>query len=213
MKAAYTDPAMEGSDRPAPGPVPHPGLSAAGRTSENEGMNRVLVGILSAVLLSCSHGADTAVATRDSFIQVMVELRRAANQAAGDTAAFAARREQILLDAGVTEGQLHAYIEVHGRDVEHMARVWETINTRLSDLEEQPEPLEDADPPAGESGTEAVLPDGDAPQQNDSPPARRPAADPDDPGGRSDLLLWGSPLIGGVELARSESVSAAQDGR
>jgi hypothetical protein len=119
--------------------APHPNLSGTGWNSENEDMNRVLVGILSAVLLSCSPGADSTVVSSDSFIQVMVDLRRAANEAAGDTAAFAARREQILLDAGVTEEQLHAYVEAHGRDVGHMARVWETINSRLSPLEEQPD--------------------------------------------------------------------------
>jgi hypothetical protein len=156
--------------------TPPPDLSAAGWNSENEDMNRVLVGILSAVLLSCSPGADSAIVTSDSFIQVMVDLRRAANQAAGDTAAFAARREQILLDAGVTEEQLHAYVEAHGRDVEHMARVWETINTRLSQLEEQPETPDD-DAPADGSGTEAGLPDEDPRQQNDLPPARRTASD------------------------------------
>jgi hypothetical protein len=138
-------------------------------------MNRVLVGILSAALLSCGTGADTTGVTSDSFVQVMVELRRAANQAAGDTAAFAARREQILLGAGVTEEQLHEYVEAHGRNVEHMARIWETINTRLSDLDEQPL---DADVPADADGTEGVRQEEDPWQQAEPPPARQTESEP-----------------------------------
>jgi hypothetical protein len=138
-------------------------------------MNRVLLGILSAALLSCGTGADTTGVTDDSFVQVMVELRRAANQAAGDTTAFAARREQILLDAGVTEEQLQDYVETHGRNVEHMARLWETINTRLSDIEE--EPL-DAEAPADDSGTEGVRSDEEPWQQAEPPPARQTESEP-----------------------------------
>jgi hypothetical protein len=138
-------------------------------------MNRVLVGVLSAVLLSCGTGADTTGVTSDSFVQVMVELRRAANEAAGDTAAFAARRQQILLDAGVTEEQLHGFVEAHGRNVEHMARIWETINTRLSDLEEQPL---DAEAPADGSGTEGVRSDEVPWQQAEPTPARQTESEP-----------------------------------
>jgi hypothetical protein len=116
-------------------------------------MKRVLVGILSAALLSCGTNAETTGVTSDSFIEVMVELRRTANEAAGDTVAFAARREQILLDAGVTEEQLREYVEAHGRNVEHMARIWEMINTRLADIEEQPL---DTEAPADDSGAEGV---------------------------------------------------------
>jgi hypothetical protein len=138
-------------------------------------MNRVLVGILSAALLSCGTGAETTGVTSDSFIQVMVELRRTASQAAGDTVAFAARREQILLDAGVTEEQLREYVEAHGHNVEHMARIWETINTRISDLEEQPL---DAEAPADDSGSEGVRSDEEPWQQAEPPPARQTESEP-----------------------------------
>jgi hypothetical protein len=104
-----------------------------------------------------------------------VELRRAANEAAGDTAAFAARREQILLDAGVTEEQLHAYVEAHGRNAEYMARIWETINTRLSDIEEQPL---DAESPPDESGSEGVHSDEEPWQQAEPPPERQTESEP-----------------------------------
>jgi hypothetical protein len=138
-------------------------------------MNRVLVGILSATLLSCGAGAETTGMTSDSFIEVMVELRRTANQAAGDTIAFVARREQILLEAGITEEQLREYVEAHGRDVEHMARIWEAINTRLADLEEQPL---DAEAPADDSGLEGVRSDEEPWQQAEPPPARQTESEP-----------------------------------
>jgi hypothetical protein len=138
-------------------------------------MNRILVGILSAALLSCGTGAETTGVTSDSFIEVMVELRRTANQAAGDTVAFAARRVQILLDAGTTEEKLREYVEAHGRNVEHMARIWEAINTRLSHLEEQ---LEDAGAPADGSVTEGVHSDEEPWQQAEPPPAHQTESEP-----------------------------------
>jgi hypothetical protein len=64
----------------------------------------------------------------------MVELRKAA-RGVQDTTAFAARRQAILADAGVTEAQLRAYLTTHIRDLEHLAAVWESINVRLAEEE------------------------------------------------------------------------------
>lgn len=69
------------------------------------------------------------------FIDVVVELRRAA-LSLPEPAAFAARKQQILSDAGVTEEELRAYITAHERDLSHMAAVWESINVRLADPEQ-----------------------------------------------------------------------------
>lgn len=81
-------------------------------------------------------GAGTGLA-HDRFVDVIVSLRQAANQTYGDPAAFAAQRDRILADAGVTEQELRVYVETHARDLEHMAAVWDSVNARLADPEVQ----------------------------------------------------------------------------
>jgi hypothetical protein len=93
---------------------------------------RTLVLAFAAALSACDARGDATGIATDDFIDVIVELRRASENTLEDTAAFAVRRDRILAEAGVTVEDLQAYVEAHGRDVEHMARVWETINARLS---------------------------------------------------------------------------------
>lgn len=101
-------------------------------------MNRklkLLALVLSAGLwASCDRGHDGTGLSQTRFIEVIVELRRASLRLE-DPAAFAARKQQILADAGVTEEQLRAYITAHERDLSHMAAVWESINVRLAEPE------------------------------------------------------------------------------
>jgi hypothetical protein len=82
---------------------------------------------------ACSPGRDATGIDTDRFVDVVVELRRAAFELRGDPATFELRRDSILDDAGVTEDQLRAYVERHGTDLEHMAEVWAAINTRLAE--------------------------------------------------------------------------------
>jgi len=79
----------------------------------------------------CDRETEPAGLPQSRFIDVMVELRKAA-QGVQDTAAFAARRQAILTEAGVTEEQLRAYLTTHIRDLDHLAAVWESINVRLT---------------------------------------------------------------------------------
>jgi hypothetical protein len=82
-------------------------------------------------LAGCERASEPAGLPQSRFIDVMVELRKAA-RGVQDTAVFAARRQQVLADAGVTEEQLRAYLTTHIRDLDHLAAVWESINVRLS---------------------------------------------------------------------------------
>lgn len=83
----------------------------------------------------CQREAEPAGLPQSRFIEVMVELRKAAREVA-DSAAFAARKQQILADKGVTEEQLRTFLTTHIRDLDHLAAVWESINVRLT--EDQP---------------------------------------------------------------------------
>jgi hypothetical protein len=96
-------------------------------------MQRGLLSVLLvtvAAVCGCARDTDTTGLPQRRFIEVIVELRRAAQD--GETAQFAARKQQILEKAGVTEEQLRAYVKTHERDLEHMAAVWESINVRLT---------------------------------------------------------------------------------
>jgi hypothetical protein len=98
-------------------------------------MKRSRLTILHCMLLvslaGCQRTSEPAGLPQSRFIEVMVELRKAA-RGVQDTAAFEARRQQVLADAGVTEEQLRAYLAQHMRDLDELAAVWESINVRLT---------------------------------------------------------------------------------
>ena len=92
--------------------------------------------VLLALLAGCERETEPAGLPQSRFIQVMVELRKAA-RGVQDSAAFEARKQQVLADAGVTEAQLRAYLAAHVRDLDHLAAVWESINVRLTKEEQK----------------------------------------------------------------------------
>jgi hypothetical protein len=92
--------------------------------------------MLLASFAGCQREAEPSGLPQSRFIEVMVELRKAA-QGVQDSAAFATRRAQILADAGVTEAQLRAYLTTHIRDLDHLAATWESINVRLTEKEQK----------------------------------------------------------------------------
>jgi hypothetical protein len=94
---------------------------------------RIFVMAAVAVLLAaCAREPATGISD-EQFIDVVVELRRAAVEHREDHEAFQARKDAILQQSGVEEEQLRQYVEVRGRDLQHMAEVWATINERLSE--------------------------------------------------------------------------------
>jgi hypothetical protein len=96
----------------------------------------ILLCIFLAALAGCERETEPAGLPHSRFIQVMVELRKAA-RGVQDSAAFEARKQQVLADAGVTEAQLRAYLAAHIRDLDHLAAVWESINVRLAEEEQK----------------------------------------------------------------------------
>jgi len=86
-------------------------------------------------LLAAGCGADRP--TREGktiapevFIETYVELRRAA-RALDDSAAWEARKREILNAHGVTEEALEAFVEARGGDVLFLKALWDTIEARL----------------------------------------------------------------------------------
>ncbi|HSM06785.1 MAG TPA: hypothetical protein VK858_19320 [Longimicrobiales bacterium] len=76
-------------------------------------------------------GAMPETLDRETFVAVMVELRKAA-LAESDATLRPSEREQILGGHGVTEEDLLTFAEVHGQDPTYMAEVWRDIETRLN---------------------------------------------------------------------------------
>lgn len=96
---------------------------------------RVLVLGLALLLSGCAAEENRFGASDERFVQTMVELRRAALTAGSDTAEFMRLRDAVLEEHGVTEEELRAYVESRGGDLDHMAVVWDSVVSRLSDPE------------------------------------------------------------------------------
>ena len=92
--------------------------------------------LLGLALLLSGCGEDSAFGASDErFVQTMVELRRAALEAGTDTAEFMRLRSAVLEDQGVTEEELRAYVRARGGDPDHMAEVWDSVVSRLTEPE------------------------------------------------------------------------------
>lgn len=85
---------------------------------------------LAVVLFACGGGDDAATIDRETFVSAYVDLRTEAlfNDSSRITDE---ERTQVLQQYGVTEDDLLAFADVHGRDVEYMRNVWDEIEERL----------------------------------------------------------------------------------
>jgi hypothetical protein len=81
--------------------------------------------------LACGEAAPNEPVTRDTFVQVIVDLRRAAAGASSQQE-FEARRAEILRQAGVSDSALVEYARVHAGELDYMSAVWDSIDARLS---------------------------------------------------------------------------------
>ena len=78
-------------------------------------------------LAACGTGtASNDGVETDTFVATYVELRLATLRAGVDAIPHA-DRDQILSDHGVSEDDLLQFVELHGRDPQFMASVWDTI--------------------------------------------------------------------------------------
>jgi hypothetical protein len=97
----------------------------------------LLLLLLLPLLSGCGRRADATGIDDDQFVEAMVQLRRAAERTRLQPDSFPPERERVLANAGVTEEQLLAYVQAHGTDLQHMATIWESINQRLADPDDQ----------------------------------------------------------------------------
>lgn len=79
----------------------------------------------------CGSAAPNEPMTRDTFVEVMVDLRRAAAESASQQE-FEARRSEILRQAGVSDSALLEYTRVHAGELDYMSALWDSIDARLS---------------------------------------------------------------------------------
>jgi len=69
---------------------------------------------------------------KDAFIAAYVDLRLAALRNGGTI--DMRLRETVLSNHGVTEDDLLAFAEAHGRDVSFMSEVWQEVERRLDSI-------------------------------------------------------------------------------
>jgi len=89
----------------------------------------VLLGMLLA--LGCEQAAEPPLADQ-AFVDVMVALRRASYEVE-DEAEWQARKTAVLAEAGLSEGELEAYVKHFAEDPGHLAAMWDSVATRLRD--------------------------------------------------------------------------------
>ena len=76
---------------------------------------------------------------RESFIDAYVELRVAALQAE-DQKLTVQLRDGVLHGMELQESDLLDFVEVHGKDVQFMRRLWEEVDSIFQDRRNAPEP-------------------------------------------------------------------------
>jgi len=79
----------------------------------------------------CRERASAAVLDRETFIEVMVALRREA-VASPDSLVFDARRGEILANAGVTDSALYGFVRAMERHPDEMSTIWDAIDARVN---------------------------------------------------------------------------------
>jgi hypothetical protein len=83
-------------------------------------------------------GSEDAI-PRESFIKAYVELRVAALQAPGQEVTVQLR-DGVLDGMELQESDLLDFVEVHGKDVQFMRRLWEEVDSIFRDRRRPPEP-------------------------------------------------------------------------
>ena len=82
----------------------------------------------------------------EAFVEIIVELREAERAAVVEDSAdvvFAARKEEILAERGVTEEDVRDFVRLHEGDFELMDALWDTIAQRLKYVPDADDPEPD----------------------------------------------------------------------
>ena len=102
--------------------------------------NRLLLSALAAALVACDGSAPTEGAgpelSTETFVAVMVELRAAERDILGaatdaDSAAFEARKAEILENHSTSEDEIRAFVERQAEDLDRLHALWETLSVAL----------------------------------------------------------------------------------
>jgi len=72
---------------------------------------------------------------QDTFVEVMVSLRRASREAEGQED-FEARKAEILRQAGVTDADMRAYARIAAGNAPELAEAYDSIAARLQRYEQ-----------------------------------------------------------------------------
>lgn len=87
------------------------------------------------VLAGCRSEQPVEPMPRETFVEVMAELRRAVSQNPSQ-AEFEARKAEILAEANVTDSALVEYVRLYAHRLDHMAEVWDSVNAKLRAAED-----------------------------------------------------------------------------
>jgi hypothetical protein len=79
------------------------------------------------------------VLSREDFVRAYVELRVAALKSPGEELSLETR-DRVLQELGLTEEDLLRFVEVNGRDVQFMRRVWEEVDSLMTEKRGLPAP-------------------------------------------------------------------------
>lgn len=100
---------------------------------------RVLVLALAVSPGATGCGASPETIPREEFVGAYVALRVAELEGAGSVISDAAR-DSVLAASGVTEEDLDAFVEAHGRDVVFMTDIWTEVDSLMQERSESPDP-------------------------------------------------------------------------
>ncbi len=117
-------------------PPATPNGTAGPRHGRAGAAGRVAVAILLAA--GCAEDARDTIG-REAFIETYVALRVEELTEPGNEVISKEARERVLLERGVTEEELFAFVEVHGGDVDFMKELWEEVERRMKAMRNPPD--------------------------------------------------------------------------
>jgi hypothetical protein len=85
---------------------------------------------------ACRRQSASLPMEQETFVEVMVALRRAANELGSEQSLFEQRKAEILATAGVTEAELRAYAREAPRRPAELAEAYDSIAAQLQRYQE-----------------------------------------------------------------------------
>jgi hypothetical protein len=95
---------------------------------------RALLLLLAGPLATACTDTKPAAMSRRQFVDVYVQLVQARIDAAGDSVAYAAKRDRVFIDAHLKAADLRAFVESGREDPVQLRDAWRDIAARLDTL-------------------------------------------------------------------------------